>query len=155
MQGSYLGPSFKDEEIEPELNRLNANYKKMSNDNLIEIIAKELSNEKTVGWFQGRMEFGPRALGGRSILGDPRSPEMQKNLNLKVKYRESFRPFAPSILRDDLGDWFDITVFTRCGEKVCEKNSISFSDRLHTWLYWFLQSGNFSTHECRYRRFYS
>ena len=75
---------------------------------MFEKTAKDLSNGEAVGWFQGRMEFGPRALGGRSILGDPRSPEMQKNLNLKVKYRESFRPFAPSILREDLNDWFSI-----------------------------------------------
>ena len=110
MQGSYLGPSFKDEEIEPELNRLNANYKKMSNNNLIEIIAKELSNEKTVGWFQGRMEFGPRALGARSIIADPRSEKMQKELNLKVKFRESFRPFAPSVLSEDVSKFFELNI---------------------------------------------
>ena len=110
MKGSYLGPSFKDEEIEPELNRLNANYKKMSNDNLIEIIAKELSNEKTVGWFQGRMEFGPRALGARSIIADPRSEKMQKELNLKVKFRESFRPFAPSVLSEDVSKFFELNI---------------------------------------------
>ena len=75
---------------------------------MISITAKELSNEKTVGWFQGRMEFGPRALGGRSILADPRSEKMQKELNLKIKFRESFRPFAPSVLREDVNEWFEI-----------------------------------------------
>ena len=77
---------------------------------MINQVATELTNEKAIGWMQGRMEFGPRALGGRSILGDPRSEKMQKNLNLKVKYRESFRPFAPSILKEDLSEWFDINV---------------------------------------------
>ena len=77
-------------------------------DDIINRTAEDISNGNAVGWFQGRMEFGPRALGSRSILGDPRSPDMQKNLNLKVKYRESFRPFAPSILKEDLSDWFDI-----------------------------------------------
>ena len=94
--------------IEEKLKKLNANYKKYETEELISLTAKELASEKTVGWFQGRMEFGPRALGCRSILGDPRSPNMQKNLNLKVKYRESFRPFAPSILREELNNWIDV-----------------------------------------------
>ena len=110
MQGSYLGPKFKDEDIESELKRLNANFKKMNEENLIEITAKELSNEKTVGWFQGRMEFGPRALGGRSIIADPRSERMQKELNLKVKFRESFRPFAPSVLSEDVSKFFELNI---------------------------------------------
>ena len=110
MQGSYLGPKFKDEDIESELKRLNANFKKMKEENLIEITAKELSNEKTIGWFQGRMEFGPRALGGRSIIADPRSEKMQKELNLKVKFRESFRPFAPSVLSEDVNKFFELNV---------------------------------------------
>jgi carbamoyltransferase len=80
----------------------------MTSDALIDLTAKALADEQAVGWFQGRMEFGPRALGGRSILGDPRSPAMQKMLNLKVKYRESFRPFAPSVLREDVSDWFEL-----------------------------------------------
>ena len=84
-----------------KLKSLKANYKKKNLKEIISITAKELSNEKTVGWFQGRMEFGPRALGGRSILADPRSEKMQKELNLKIKFRESFRPFAPSVLRED------------------------------------------------------
>ena len=108
MKGSYLGPSYKNDEIEQELKNLNANYKKIEDKELVEVIAKELSEEKTVGWFQGRMEFGPRALGSRSIIADPRSDKMQKELNLKVKFRESFRPFAPSILYEDLSDWFEL-----------------------------------------------
>ncbi len=108
MKGSYLGPSYKNDEIEQELKNLNANYKKIEDKELVDVIAKELSEEKTVGWFQGRMEFGPRALGSRSIIADPRSDKMQKELNLKVKFRESFRPFAPSILYEDLSDWFEL-----------------------------------------------
>ena len=108
MKGSYLGPSFNEEEIETELKLLKANYKKINSENLIEIIANELSKEKTIGWVPGKMEIGPRALGGRSIIADPRSEKMQKELNLKVKFRESFRPFAPSILIEDVSDWFDL-----------------------------------------------
>ena len=108
MNGSYLGPSFSNDEIEVELKLLKAKYKKQSDENLIDLVARELKNEKTIGWFQGRMEFGPRALGGRSIIADPRSDRMQKELNLKVKFRESFRPFAPSILIDDVNDWFEL-----------------------------------------------
>ncbi len=108
MKGAYLGPSFNDEEIENKLKLFKANYSKLSNDNLIETVAKELANQKTVGWFQGRMEFGPRALGCRSIIADPRSEKMQKELNLKVKFRESFRPFAPSVLKEDFNKWFEL-----------------------------------------------
>ena len=108
MQGSYLGPSFNEDEIEKILNNLGAKYKKLSEEEMLKLTAKELSKENTVGWFQGRMEFGPRALGARSIIADPRSSKMQKNLNLKVKFRESFRPFAPSILKEDLSDWFEL-----------------------------------------------
>ncbi len=108
MNGSYLGPKFNDDEIEKKLNILNANYKKLDEEEIIQLTAKKLADNKTVGWFQGRMEFGPRALGGRSILADPRSEKTQKELNLKIKFRESFRPFAPSILRDDLPEWFDL-----------------------------------------------
>ena len=110
MQGSYLGPEFTNDQIEHQLNQLGANYEVFDDDNLIDKTAELLSSEHAIGWFQGRMEFGPRALGARSILGDPRSEVMQKNLNLKVKYRESFRPFAPSIIREDLEEWFDINV---------------------------------------------
>ena len=108
MKGSYLGPSFENNEVEKSLKSLNANYQKLDDKNLSENIAKELKNGKIIGWFQGKMEFGPRALGARSILADPRSDKMQKELNLKIKFRESFRPFAPSILREDLNKWFDL-----------------------------------------------
>ena len=108
MKGSYLGPKFENSHIEKELKSLKASFKKYHRDEIISLTAKELANEKTVGWFQGRMEFGPRALGGRSILADPRSEKMQKELNLKIKFRESFRPFAPSVLRDELNDWFEL-----------------------------------------------
>ena len=110
MGGSYLGAEFKQEEIEKELNSIGAKYVTLNYEDLINKTSEILSNQKAVGWFQGRMEFGPRALGGRSILGDPRSENMQKNLNLKVKFRESFRPFAPSVLREDLSQWFDMDV---------------------------------------------
>ena len=110
MKGSYLGTEFSQDEIEKELKLLGANFEVLDYKNLIEKTSEFLSIEKAIGWFQGRMEFGPRALGARSILADPRSDKMQKNLNLKVKYRESFRPFAPSILKEDLSEWFDINV---------------------------------------------
>jgi len=108
MQGSYLGPSYKQNDIEKELTNCGANFITLDDEEIIEQTAQNLLEGKAIGWFQGRMEFGPRALGGRSILGDPRSGTMQKTLNLKVKYRESFRPFAPSILREDLTEWFDL-----------------------------------------------
>ena len=108
MKGSYLGPKFSDKEIYSELKKCGANFKKLTDLELIEEVALALADEKAVGWMQGRMEFGPRALGGRSIIADPRSPKMQKQLNLKVKYRESFRPFAPSVLREDVGAWFEL-----------------------------------------------
>ena len=110
MRGSYLGPEYSQKEIEEQLAIAGAKFKILKEDDLIEKTSTDLSLGEAIGWFQGRMEFGPRALGNRSILGDPRSSEMQKNLNLKVKYRESFRPFAPSILKEDLKDWFDINV---------------------------------------------
>ena len=110
MQGSYLGPEYSQEQIEEQLNNLGAIFSSINENQLIEKTAEDLSKGKAIGWFQGRMEFGPRALGNRSILADPRSSEMQKKLNLQVKYRESFRPFAPSILIENLTDWFDINV---------------------------------------------
>ena len=110
MQGSYLGPEYLQKEIEEQLNAVGAKYEILKDEELLDKTAADIANEEAVGWFQGRMEFGPRALGGRSILGDPRSEKMQKNLNLKVKFRESFRPFAPSILREDLSEWFDLNV---------------------------------------------
>ena len=110
MRGSYLGTEYSQENIESELKARGANFETLNYEELINRTAEFLSEEKAIGWFQGRMEFGPRALGGRSILGDPRSDKMQKNLNLKVKYRESFRPFAPSVLREDLSEWFEMNV---------------------------------------------
>jgi len=107
MQGSCLGPQYSDEEIESQLKLCGAVYKHHNDYDLIDSVADLLSSEKAVGWMQGRMEFGPRALGGRSIIADPRSPKMQKQLNLKVKYRESFRPFAPSVLIEDVSEWFE------------------------------------------------
>ncbi|MDB4139224.1 carbamoyltransferase [Candidatus Thioglobus sp.] len=108
MQGSYLGPSYKQESIEKELLDCGAIFNLVTEDEMIEQTAQALSEGQAIGWFQGKMEFGPRALGGRSILGDPRSEKMQKTLNLKVKYRESFRPFAPSVLREDVTEWFEL-----------------------------------------------
>ena len=103
-----MGPSFSDDFIEKKLFDLGAVYEKLSEEKMLETTASELAKEKTIGWFQGRMEFGPRALGARSIIADPRSDKMQKKLNLKIKFRESFRPFAPSIIKEDLPDWFDL-----------------------------------------------
>jgi len=108
MNGSYLGPKFSDDQVEGELKVCGANFKKLTSDQIIKDAAKALSEEKAVGWFQGRMEFGPRSLGNRSIIADPRSEKMQKNLNLKVKYRESFRPFAPAVLFEKVSEWFEI-----------------------------------------------
>ena len=108
MKGSFLGPEFSQKTIEERLIKLDANFDVLDDELLIDKTAECLSNGDAVGWFQGRMEFGPRALGGRSILADPRSSSTQKNLNLKVKFRESFRPFAPSVLEENVNDWFDI-----------------------------------------------
>lgn len=108
MSGAYLGPEFSQEEIEQQLRAAKACFTTLSDDELINATAQALTEGKAVGWMQGRMEFGPRALGGRSILGDPRSASMQRMLNLKVKYRESFRPFAPSVLREDVAEWFEL-----------------------------------------------
>ncbi len=108
MRGAYLGPEFAQADIEARLKAAGAQFSVLSDTDLIEHSATLLATENVVGWFQGRMEFGPRALGGRSILGDPRSPKMQSVLNLKIKYRESFRPFAPSVLREHVAEWFDL-----------------------------------------------
>ncbi len=108
MRGSYLGPSFAQDEIERRLTAVGARFTVLSDEQLLDACADALAQEKALGWFQGRMEFGPRALGNRSVLGDARSPAMQSVLNLKVKYRESFRPFAPSVLREDVADWFEL-----------------------------------------------
>ena len=108
MNGAYLGPAYADGEIETFLNKHGYPYEKLEGANLYHAVTELLAGEKVVGWFQGRMEFGPRALGNRSILGDPRSPGMQATLNLKIKYRESFRPFAPAVLEERVGDYFEL-----------------------------------------------
>jgi carbamoyltransferase len=108
MKGAYLGPSFENEEIRAFLETTGAVYRRVARAELAETVARMLAQEKVVGWFQGRMEFGPRALGARSILGDPRSPRMQSQMNLKIKFRESFRPFAPSVLRERVSDFFEM-----------------------------------------------
>ena len=130
MFGSYLGPKFNNDEVETSLKSLGANYKKLSDDEIVSHTARSLSEGKAIGWFQGRMEFGPRALGNRSILGDARSPDMQKVLNLKVKYRESFRPFAPSILVEDVAEWFQLQTsspYMLIVANVVEKKQIKMS----------------------------
>ena len=108
MSGSYLGPRFNNEEIVNYLDSVDAKYLKLDDDEMMSKLASVLEKENIVGWFQGRMEFGPRALGGRSIIGDPRSTKMQSIMNLKIKYRESFRPFAPAVKEDKVGEWFEI-----------------------------------------------
>ena len=112
MKGSYLGPSYNNDEIETKLTKLKAVYVRHDEEKIIEKVATELANGKAIGLMNGKMEFGPRALGARSIIADPRLTTMQKNLNLKVKFRESFRPFAPSILFEDLSEWFDMTDYS-------------------------------------------
>ena len=107
MKGSYLGTEYSEKEIENQLNKCNAIYKKLENKQIIELVAKNLDESKCIGWYQGKMEFGPRALGNRSILADPRGKDMQEKLNLKIKFRESFRPFAPAILEEKLGDYYE------------------------------------------------
>jgi carbamoyltransferase len=108
MRGAYLGPDYSQLDIERRLDAVGAVYETLDEHDLLDTCAQALTDGLALGWHQGRMEFGPRALGGRSILGDPRSPAMQKTLNLKVKFRESFRPFAPAVLREHVADWFDI-----------------------------------------------
>jgi carbamoyltransferase len=108
MQGALLGPEFSDDEIEAFLKSVGAVYRRLDRDRLIREVATLLAAESVVGWFQGRMEFGPRALGNRSILGDPRSPRMQAEMNLKIKFREGFRPFAPSVLRERVNEYFEL-----------------------------------------------
>jgi len=110
MKGAYLGPSFSDAEIEEYLRSVGATYRRLSREELLQTAARLLSEEKVLGWFNGRMEFGPRALGARSILGDPRSPRMQAQMNIKIKFREGFRPFAPSVLRERVSDYFEMNV---------------------------------------------
>jgi carbamoyltransferase len=108
MQGAYLGPSYRPDEIETHLRKTGAVYQRLDREVLLARVAEQIANEKVVGWFNGRMEFGPRALGNRSILGDPRSPRTQAQMNIKIKFREGFRPFAPSVLRERVADYFDL-----------------------------------------------
>jgi carbamoyltransferase len=108
MRGAYLGPSFSDDDIQAYLDKIGATYHRLDRSCLLEAAARVLADEKVLGWFNGRMEFGPRALGSRSILGDPRSPKMQAQMNLKIKFRESFRPFAPSVLRERVSEYFEL-----------------------------------------------
>ena len=110
MQGSLLGPSFSNDKIQEDLNSLGANYTKVSNEELLRITSEKISEKNAIGWFQNKMEFGPRALGSRSIIADPTCENMQKNLNLKVKFRESFRPFAPAVLEEDASRYFNLNV---------------------------------------------
>ena len=108
MNGSYLGPKFSNENIKKSLTTVGANFKELKEEDLLKNVIDNLKNEKAIGWFQGRMEYGPRALGARSIIADPRFEKMQKKLNLKIKFRESFRPFAPSVLREDVSKYFEL-----------------------------------------------
>ena len=136
MNGSLLGPKYKNDQIEKViLNYKNEflNFKKYENeDELISIVASKLSEGKSVGWFQGRMEFGPRALGSRSILADPRNISMQKELNLKIKYRESFRPFAPIVLEKYAKEWFDLEVPSRYMLLTSKVNKTKLMDQMKT-----------------------
>jgi carbamoyltransferase len=108
MKGAYLGPSFTPDEIETFLKKQGASYERLDRETLLSRVSESLADEKIIGWFNGRMEFGPRSLGCRSILGDPRSPRMQSQMNLKIKFREGFRPFAPSVLKEHAADYFEI-----------------------------------------------
>ena len=132
MQGSYLGPEYSNEQIKNDLDKLGARFEILDDDDLIDRTTDDLKNDKAIGWFQGRMEFGPRALGNRSIIGNPQSENMQKNLNLKVKFRESFRPFAPSILLDDAPKWFNInekSPYMLLVSKIKDEKKIKMTDK--------------------------
>ena len=132
MQGSYLGPEYSNEQIKNDLGKLGAKFEILNDDDLIDRTTDDLQNDKAIGWFQGRMEFGPRALGNRSIIGNPQSENMQKNLNLKVKFRESFRPFAPSILLDDAPKWFNInekSPYMLLVSKIKDEKKIKMTDK--------------------------
>ena len=143
MQGAYLGPEFDQKEIEERLKAAGARFEVLGDGEIVRACAQALADGKALGWFQGRMEFGPRALGARSILGDARSPTMQSMLNLKVKYRESFRPFAPSVLREDVSEWFDLdcdspymllvadVARSRCKEMTAQQKALFGIDKLN------------------------
>jgi carbamoyltransferase len=135
MKGSYLGPAFSEAEIARFLKTVGAPASRIDGDALPGRVADLLANEKVVGWFDGRMEFGPRALGARSILGDPRSPRMQAQMNIKIKFREGFRPFAPSVLRERVSDYFDLDTdspYMLLVAPVCEERRIPLSEAQHT-----------------------
>ena len=132
MQGSYLGPEYSNGQIKNDLDKLGAKFEILDDDDLIDRTTDDLKDDKAIGWFQGRMEFGPRALGNRSIIGNPQSENMQKNLNLKVKFRESFRPFAPSILLDDAPKWFNInekSPYMLLVSKIKDEKKIKMTDK--------------------------
>ena len=132
MKGSYLGPKYNEDNIDVVLKRIGANYQKLTDDELLNLVTDELINEKAIGWFQGRMEFGPRALGARSIIADARSEKMQRNLNLKVKFRESFRPFAPAVLREKVSEYFEMnqdSPYMLLVSNVNEKIKIKMSEK--------------------------
>ena len=132
MRGSYLGPQYSKSEIKNELDKCGAKYLSLNKNKMLDMVTNELACEKAVGWVQGRMEFGPRALGARSIIADPRSPKMQKQLNLKVKFRESFRPFAPSILSENLSEWFNqkkLSPYMLYVADVKSKKRVSMTER--------------------------
>src|SRR5690606_22001510 len=143
MKGSYLGPAYGPEEIEATLAPFKAVHHRPERDVLLDEVADALAAEKVVGWMCGRMEFGPRALGARSIIGDPRSAKMQKVMNLKIKFRESFRPFAPSVAEENVGDWFDLDAESpymllvapvkkeRCFEMTPEQQALFGIDKLN------------------------
>jgi carbamoyltransferase len=137
MRGSYLGPEYSAEEIEEYLVGQGASYRRLDEGELLRTVAAHLADEKIVGWFSGRMEFGPRALGARSILGDPRSSRMQAQMNLKIKFRESFRPFAPSVLRERVADYFDMdcdSPYMLLVAPIAEERQIPMSDtQKHLW----------------------
>jgi carbamoyltransferase len=131
MRGSYLGPAFSDEEIERFLTAQGAIYQRLDRATLLTRVASLLADERVIGWFNGRMEFGPRALGARSILGDPRSPKMQAMMNIKIKFREGFRPFAPSVLRERVSDWFEMdcdSPYMLLVAPVARKRQIAMTD---------------------------
>jgi carbamoyltransferase len=134
MHGGYLGPEFSLEDIQRRLTKAGAVFDTLDDEGMLDACARALAEGKALGWFQGRMEFGPRALGARSILGDARSPSMQKTLNLKVKYRESFRPFAPSVLAEDAAEWFDIdseSPYMLLVADVVDKHRIAMTEEQH------------------------
>jgi carbamoyltransferase len=131
MKGSYLGPEFTNAEIERFLREESIPYSRLDDASLAEHVAEDLARGRVVGWFQGRMEFGPRALGGRSIIGDARNTKMQSTMNLKIKYRESFRPFAPSVLRERVADYFKMdcdSPYMLLVAPVCDERRIAMTD---------------------------